>query len=67
MIYNFLFIDNRIEDVAENEIDVEEEEGFLDSIFGDGAQSRIAERVTDWWVVLILLDSEILIGTKNCK
>ena len=48
MIYLYLFIDNRIEDVAENEIDVEEEEGFLDSIFGDGAQSRIAERVTDW-------------------
>ena len=48
MIYHYLFIDNRIEDVAENEIDVEEEEGFLDSIFGDGAQSRIAERVTDW-------------------
>jgi len=43
-----ILLDNRIEDVAENEIDVEEEEGFLDSIFGDGAQSRIAERVTDW-------------------
>merc|ERR1711981_162853 len=43
-----ILLDNRIEDVAENEIDVEEEEGFLDSIFGDGAQSRIAERVTGW-------------------
>jgi len=45
---NSILLDSRIEDVAENEIDVEEEEGFLDSIFGDGAQSRIAERVTDW-------------------
>merc|ERR1739844_847525 len=38
--------DNRIEDI-DNEV---EDEGIIDSIFGDGAQSRIVERMSDWLV-----------------
>ena len=34
-----IILDNRIEDI-ENEV---EDEGFIDSIFGDGAQSRIGK------------------------
>merc|ERR1712029_426437 len=41
-----IILDNRIEDI-ENEV---EDEGFIDSIFGDGAQSRIVEKASDWLV-----------------
>ena len=40
-------MDNRIEDI---EIESEEEEGFLDTLLGDGAQSRIVEQVNNWLV-----------------
>ena len=41
-----IILDNRIEDI-DNEV---EDEGIIDSIFGDGAQSRIVERMSDWLV-----------------
>ena len=41
-----IILDNRIEDI-DNEV---EDEGIIDSIFCDGAQSRIVERMSDWLV-----------------
>jgi len=40
-------MDNRIEDIELNE---DKDEGLLDSILGEGAQSRIVTQVSDWLV-----------------
>ena len=40
-------MDNRIEDI---ELDEDKDDGILDSILGEGAQSRIVTQVSDWLV-----------------
>merc|ERR1711988_1950051 len=40
-------MDNRIEDI---ELDEDKDDGILDAILGEGAQSRIVTQVSDWLV-----------------
>jgi len=41
---------NEVSQVPPSEVAVPEEPGFIDSVFGDGAQSRIVEGVNSWVV-----------------